>query len=205
MNRRTLLKNLGLIASGALILPSCDFSEDKVPIALNNLKVTVEQEELLALLVDTILPKSEEIPGAKDLGVQNFVWVMVDDCMPKKQQEIFINGLNQFGRYTEKFKETSFAKLKPEEKIPYLTEILEKKPTEAPVKQMKQDADKEELPPESYLGDIQYFLNTSKRYTVQGFLQSQYVMTELMPYALVPGSHSFCETIDPTKRVNIYG
>ena len=70
---------------------------------------------------------------------------------------------------------------------------------------MKQDADKEELPPESYLGDIQYFLNTTKRYTVQGFLQSQYVMTELMPYALVPGSHSFCETIDPTKRVNIYG
>ena len=205
MDRRTLLKNLGLIASGAIILPSCDFSEDKVPIALNNLNVTVEQEELLGLLVDTILPKSEEIPGAKDLEVQNFVWVMVDDCMEKEPQTVFINGLNQFARYTEKFKESSFEKLPIEEKVPYLSELLQKKATQPPVKEMKQEEEKTELPPEAYMTDIQFFIKTAKRYTIQGFLQSKYVMTELMPYALVPGSHSYCETIDPTKRVNIYG
>ncbi|MEM1134999.1 MAG: gluconate 2-dehydrogenase subunit 3 family protein [Bacteroidota bacterium] len=205
MDRRTLLKQLGVMASGAMLLPSCDFTPEKIPIALNNLKVSLEQEALLAELVGAIIPTGE-IPGAKDLEVQNFVWVMADDCMEKEDQNIFINGLNQFMRYVDKFSEISLEEITPEQQVKLLNEIMEIKSANKPVAELSAEDDpKETPPPEAFIGDIQFFINQAKNYTIRGYLQSEYVMRELMPYSLVPGGYNYCETIDPNKKVNIHG
>ncbi|MBX2840856.1 MAG: gluconate 2-dehydrogenase subunit 3 family protein [Flammeovirgaceae bacterium] len=209
MDRRSLLKNLGLITGGAMLLPACDFSEKKVSIALNNLKITPDQETFLKELVDTIIPtdpkeSTENIPGAAALGVHNFVWVFVDDCMKKTDQDVFLNGLTQFELYTEKVKAKSFYKLTQEERIAFLTETLAKEEVK-PEEKAAEGEKPIEHPPEYYMEDIKSFINTTKGITQWGFMQSEYIMTEIMPYPLVPGGSQPCETIDPSKRINIYG
>ena len=205
IDRRTLLKQLGLMASGALILPACDFNPRKVSVALDNLKITVEQEDLLKILVDTIIPKGEFL-GAKELEVDKFVWVMADDCLKKEQQDIFLAGLSRFNAYFESKNEKSFDKVEPNERVSFLTETMQLEAPEPPPLPKKEPKEESKEPPvDNYLKYIQQFVNTVKSFTIQGYLQSEYIMREIMPYALVPGKIEYCQTIDPTKRVNING
>jgi hypothetical protein len=55
--------------------------------------------------------------------------------------------------------------------------------------------------------DIQNFLNTTKRIAISGYMNSEYIMTQQMPYKLVPGAGSYvpCKTIIPTEKINING
>jgi hypothetical protein len=59
--------------------------------------------------------------------------------------------------------------------------------------------------PEFDLSEVQYFVAETKGTTIWGFMQSEHVMTNIMPYSLVPGSSSGCVDVDPSKRVNING
>jgi len=206
-DRRTTLKQLGLIASGVLILPSCDFlNPRKVSVALANLSITVEQEDLVKLLVDTMIPK-DEFKGAKELGVDKFVWIMVDDCLEEKQQDIFLVGLRSFEQYFEKTKLKKFSKVESKERIEFLLNTMELKASEPPPLPIKEPKEPDDIQPpvESYLKYIQQFINMVKYFAIQGYLQSEYIMRKVMPYALVPGKIEYCKIIDPSKRINING
>ncbi len=52
--------------------------------------------------------------------------------------------------------------------------------------------------------DIRLFLELLKSFTVLGFMRSEYMMTEVMPYSLVPGKYPSCRTLDPNGKINIY-
>ena len=53
--------------------------------------------------------------------------------------------------------------------------------------------------------DVKSFFNTTKGLTIFGYMRSEYIMTEVMPYTLIPGSYGPCETIDNAKRINVNG
>jgi len=192
MNRRKALKNLGILTGGMILLPSCDFSEEKVTLILNKLQITAKQEDLVKEIVTTIIPEGE-IPGANALEVHNFVWVMVDDCLPKEKQDSFMNGLKLFDKKAKVISGNSFIKLSENKRITVLKDLL------------KVNLEKDDQGKKSNMEDIQSFLKTTKYYTGWGFLQSKYVMTEIMPYPLVPGTYGTCETIETNKRINING
>ncbi|WP_099368166.1 gluconate 2-dehydrogenase subunit 3 family protein [Sphingobacterium sp. 1.A.4] len=92
MNRRTALKQFFVLAGGIWIASSCDFSAEAPSIALKQIKLTKADEELLAELLETIIPKTDS-PGAKDLKLHLFVMKMVDDCESPENQEAFLKGL----------------------------------------------------------------------------------------------------------------
>ena len=190
MNRRNVIKNLGLFTGGMIFLPSCDFSDEKVSIVLNKFQITLEQEKLVDAIISTLIPEGD-IPGGKSLKVTNFVWIMVDDCMETEKQNSFINGLNLFD-----------AKVKANQNKPF--DALASDNREWILKEMfKLKADPEDKENSNEISDINNFLNTSKYYTIWGYKQSEYMMTEMMPYKLVPGSYGLCETIDKTKKINV--
>jgi len=58
---------------------------------------------------------------------------------------------------------------------------------------------------ESVDQDQDNFIQTSKNFTSLGYMRSEYIMTEVMPYTLVPGTYGPCETVDNSKRINING
>ena len=192
MDRRLAIKNLGMLTGGLLFLPACDFSEEKASIVLNQLQITAKQENLLKELVATFIPEGE-IPGAKSLGVHNFVWIMVDDSMEEEKRNSYINGLKIFDPRVKEISGKSFAELELAERLDVLRDLLQS------------DMEEEENMKKTDVGDIVNFINTSKYYTVWGYLQSEFIMTEIMPYQLVPGSYDSCATIDKNKRINVNG
>lgn len=185
MDRRRALVNLGILSGGLILLPSCEFSKEKASIALNNLKISASQESLLKEIIASIIPKGE-IPGALELNVDEFVWIMVDDCLTRDNQEKFLKGLDSFNDAVTKQSGKSFNKFSEKERVQVLKSMEENNPID-----------------ENDTGDE--FLKILKQLSVFGYMRSEYIMTEVMPYSLVPGKYGTCETIDPNKRINLNG
>ncbi len=177
MQRRTALKNLLLLAGGTALLPSCLQQDKKASIPLDHLKISADQESLLAEIAETIIPKTDT-PGAKELGVHQFVLTMVDDCYPKEKQEKFMKGLDEVNELAQKEFNTSFTKATPQQRQQLLTRI-----------------DKKELQ-----GKVADFYPSMKQLTIQGFMKSKYVMSNLMVYELVPSRFNGSFPVKDIKR-----
>ncbi len=186
MDRRKALKNLGILTGGFVLLPSCDFSEEKVSLALNKLRITESQESLMKELVGSFIPEGD-IPGAATLKVHDFVWVMVDDCMEESSQKSYLLGLNTFDSSIKNIIGKPFSKLKQNDRVNALSDILEK----------ADDA------MESVDKDLVNFIKTTKNFTTLGYMNSEYIMTQVMPYSQIPGTYGPCETVDNSKRINV--
>src|SRR4051794_22340896 len=92
MDRRSAVKNLFIIAGGLALMPSCLREQGGASIVLKNIRVNSDQEDLLADLVEALLPETDS-PGAKSLNLHLFVLKMVDDCHSPEDQQAFIDGL----------------------------------------------------------------------------------------------------------------
>lgn len=182
MDRRSAIKRLSILGGGILLAPSCQFSQERVSVALDNLNITASQEKLLAEITETIIPATE-IPGAKSLGVHHFVLVMIDDCRDENDQKLFLEGLGKIDQLADRFYKTSFTDSSSTQREELLSGVLEEK--EDFKSQLGPDFDR-----------FRQFLHLVKRYTVQGFMESQYVMTEIFPYVMAPGYFNGCVPVE---------
>jgi len=183
MDRRKALKHIGLLSGGMVLLPSCDLSKENVSRVMNKLKVTESQEALLAELVDTIIPESE-IPGAKSLKVADFVWVMVDDCLDERIQESFLSGLDQFKSRFREINGTGFDNASQDDRAMGLKTLLNQPSSTDPD------------------DPVAAMIEIAKSFTILGFNKSEYIMTEVMPYTLIPGKNPECRNLDPNEKIN---
>ena len=101
MNRRIAIRNMALILGSAAVLPSCLSDKGKPVVQLKHLKIDADQEKLVNNLAETILPKTDT-PGEMDLGINLFVFKMIDDCYDKEHQADFIAGLSDFAAEAKK-------------------------------------------------------------------------------------------------------
>ena len=177
MNRRIALKQLGMITAGAMILPSCVKEVRKVSIALKNIVITGDQEALLADVVGTIIPTTD-LPGASDLKVHEFVLRMVDDCHDAESRQQFVTGLSQLDEVTKKRFDKSFSECSVEERLALFGELEEKKEVEK-----MSDGKENQLPA---------FYSIAKRHTIRGYLSSEYIMTNVLVYNMIPGRYNGC-------------
>lgn len=166
INRRTALRRLLYIAGGTLLLPACYRQSGKETIALTHLVIDEEQENLLAELVETIIPASDT-PGGKELLLHFFVLKMVDDCHKPEDQADFMAGLASFSACSRESTGQDFMKLTVDQRIAFLEAMGEI--TDEQVKR---------------------FYAIAKRRTIQGYMNSKYVMTDLKKYELVPGRYN---------------
>ena len=176
-NRRIWIKQVLIAGGGVLILPACMSDEGASSVALLNIRITGKQELLLAELAETIIPATDTL-GAKALNLHHFVLKMFDDCYDKPEQIKIGNGLKQFNSYAQKYTGSAFDKLKVEKQLALLRELS------------KDDTAAE---------DLQVFLKETRRWIIKGFETSEYVMTKLIPYEMVPGRFHGCFPI--TKAI----
>ena len=179
MNRRIALQQLGFISVSALLLPSCVTQERKVSIALKNITITGDQEVLLSEIAEAIIPATDA-PGAKEMNLQSFVLRMVDDCQDSETQKEFERGLGEFEKAVDKKYSRSFAECTPSERKAFLLE------TEELAKQARKNDTKTPLTT---------LYSLTKRYTVQGFVSSEYIMTNKLVYNMTPGKFVGCVPI----------
>lgn len=167
MERRTVLKSLLFNGVGAALFSSC-FSKSAGPsIALDNPEITHPAENLLPEIVETFIPATDT-PGAKDLNICQYVLMMVDECLEKPDREIFVKGLDQFDPFTKRCFGKSFLEATSTEREQILRNIQQNFPNEAGPGHQQ----------------VKAFLSVTKRLTIQGYVSSQYFMTEIVPYQL---------------------
>lgn len=184
MNRRIALRHLALISGGLVMIPSCDFSSDDILAAYQNLKVTTSQKKLLGEISNTIIPAGE-IKGALDMEVPDFILVMVNDCMTSENQTKFTTGLAAFPDYVKSTTGKNYEGLSTKEREALIINgsKLEGEETKS----------------------LTYFLNTTKRFTIQGYMASEYIQSEIMPYSLIPGEYNGAVLITDLQKPRING
>lgn len=177
MNRRLALKQLGVITAGVALLPGCVKEAPKAAsIALKHLNISGTQESVVAELAETLIP-STDLPGAKAMNLQQFVLRMVDDCQPSESQQEFVKGLQEFQTAVDKKFGKSFDALSSDEKKAFLIEV---------------DAAAQAEREKDNMSAVSKFYSLTRRYTVQGFTTSEYVLTEVLPYNMLPGKFLGC-------------
>lgn len=165
MKRRLAIKQILIMAGGIALLPSCLKDSGKSSIALHSIDVSLDQEHLLADISETIIPETKT-PGAKSLNLHLFTLKMLDDCYEKEDQELFFKGLNALQDRSEAQFSKSFQKLTEPEREQLLLAV-EKDQNASP--------------------EIKKFYDILKSKTIEGYLSSKYVMTNLVVWELVPG------------------
>jgi hypothetical protein len=168
MQRRTALKSVALSIGSVIILPSWANAWTTKSLQNQHFNLSFSQETLLAEIVETIIPKTDT-PGAKDLGINKFVEKMIADCYDKKAQEIFAKGLVSIENIAKKEYSKSFVECDGKQKLSILNSMLSSSNNE----------DKD-------------FVKLVKNITIQGYLNSEYVMTNLRIFEFVPGRYHGC-------------
>lgn len=182
MDRRTAIINLAMATGSITLLGRCNFGKERVAMALDHFSVTSRQQELMKGLVNAIIPEGE-FKGASSLAVDHFVWVMADDCLTEDLRERFSRGLEEFEAAAGK---ENFLQASPAIQVELLTSW----------------SGSESDQPDR---DIHFFILTVKQLVIRGYMQSEYIMTEVMPYQLVPRSFSGCAPVNEYKRINVNG
>lgn len=182
MNRRLLLKQLAVATAAAWILPSCVSDPKKVSIALNHLNINGDDESMLAAIADTLIPATDT-PGAKDVNAHLFTIVMMDDCQTKTEQDKYVKGLQAFDDTCKGVAGKTFMNASAGER----TDILK-----------KIEASRDSLPEE-----VWGFYQTTRRYIIEGYTASQYFLTDVKPYQLIPGPNfKGCAPVQEEKAVS---
>ncbi|MDR6561303.1 MULTISPECIES: gluconate 2-dehydrogenase subunit 3 family protein [unclassified Arcicella] len=171
MQRRSAIKNLALTIGGTIVLPAWANAWSKESLQNNTFKISYSQEALLAEIVETIIPKTDT-PGAKELGADKFILKMVADCYDKKSQDIFAKGLVSVDELSKKEYAKTFVESDSKQKL----DILKKMST-------------------SQNSDDKGFIQLVKGLTIDGYLVSEYVMTNLRIFEMVPGRYHGCVPI----------
>jgi len=170
VNRRTVLKQFVMLSAGAALIPSCMQNKSKASIILKNLQIDNDQERLMAELTETIIPASDT-PGAKDISAHLFALKMVDDCFSKEDQVRFTSGLALFDKTVKDRQGRSFIECSPGQRSAALTQLESEKDSKDP---------------------RHFFYATTKDLTIQAYTTSQFYLTKVVVYELVPARYHGC-------------
>lgn len=128
----------------------------------------VTDENLLAEIVETFIPETDT-PGAKSLKVHQFIMRMVNDCYGEAAQDSLKQGLAATEQLTKQTFQKSFTECDARQR----TEILLK---------MKDSSDPA----------AKKFAEMVKSLTIRGYMNSQYVMMNILKYNMAPGFYNGC-------------
>lgn len=164
------MKNIVFVSAGMALVPSCMSDRSKSSLLLKKIKISPEDEALMAEFCETILPKTST-PGAKDLSVHLYVLMMVDDCRKKEDQDKFIKGLEAFKKLSQQTIDKDFVKATPAERKILMDAILGK-------------IDEE--------NELNAFFKMTKGLTIQAYTSSEFFLTKVQVYELVPSRYHGC-------------
>ena len=169
-NRRIAIQQLLLIWAGVALLPSCLHNEQKVSIPLKLIHIDPDDENMMAELAETILPKTDT-PGARDLSAHLFALKMVDDCFTKANQEKYIQGMKEFESFVMKKTGKPFAENSANEKKAIVAELDLQKPADT---------------------GMLFFYQSTKKLTVEAYNTCEYYLTKIRGYKMLPGKFQGC-------------
>jgi hypothetical protein len=216
MNRRELLQRVATLMGGAVSAPAvlavlngCSRRPaTSAPIVLDD-----AQRAIIAELAEIIIPRTDT-PGAKDVGVPQFIEAMLRDALSTEDQQSFVSGLEDFDAAAQRAQGKPFLQLSPERRATFAQSVhdsavaavqerrqrrrgwqkLEQQGT-VPVGQLR--SIKKQLTTllssrESAKQSVRPFILTMKELTLLGFFTSAVGSTQILQYLPVPGRLQAC-------------
>ncbi|MGI8402283.1 MAG: gluconate 2-dehydrogenase subunit 3 family protein [Gemmatimonadaceae bacterium] len=177
MNRREALKTTTLLVGGVWVtstglLGAC--APDSRQTASSRV-LNPDDESLMEMMADTILPTTASSPGAKAAGVGPVINLLLTDCHKTDEQQRLVEGLKDFRRKCEDRCGGSFASLPQAKREEFLREI-------------DAEAKKE--------GDKHYFV-LARRLALDSYFTSRVGLTKALRYVLTPGRWVGCMPLQP--------
>lgn len=167
MERRVALKGMAAAMGAIVSLPA--WASGWNDASLGKVKFSgVGQAEILKGAVEAIIPATDT-PGAGELGVAIFVQRMVTDCYDKKTQDAFDKGLAGLDAQSTKSFGKSFIEASKTQQLQLLQELEKSNDSET----------------KSFFGLL-------KNLTIQGYMSSEYVMTNLTHFEFIPARYHGC-------------
>ncbi len=163
MNRR---QAIGLGAAAAVAIPAGLVWWNKSKIGDSTL-FNENRQAILSAAVDAIIPETRT-PGAKSLGVDQYIAKIVQDCLEPEKQSLFSNSLTELDKAAKKQFSKAFKLLSPGERI----EVLKSYPEE------------------------DGFIKLLKGLTVRGYNTSEYVMSNIQQFEFIPGRYIGCVNLE---------
>lgn len=170
LSRRSVLKQLAFVSVGMAIIPACLEDKSKASLLLKNISVSAADEAMLAELCEIIIPKTNT-PGAKDISAHLFVLTMVDDCATKEDQQVFLKGMEEFNKLCQTVAGKTLVACDANDKKKITDELLVKMDEDSPLK---------------------HFMGMVKGRTIQAYASSEFFLTKVQVYELVPGRYHGC-------------
>lgn len=172
MERRKALKFTATLLGGGVLGAHGFLSGCSVPKERSNL-LTNEDISLLDEISETILPNSEQSPGAKAAQIGEFMKSMVNDCYSVEESAIFIKGLNTIDKAANTAYGKIFLNLSAVQRIELLSIF-----------------DQEAV--QSKLTDTPHFFSMMKELTILGYFTSEPGATKALRYNPIPGRFEGC-------------
>lgn len=177
IDRRSAIKQLLFVSAGLAILPSCLQNTTRSSMNIKNFTIDGDQEQILAELTDAIIPPTST-PGAKSLGAPLFTVVMLDDCYTQDEQQRWVKGIDAFEKACKKMNGQGFVKCDTAQKNAFVKSLEERKEDD----------------------NLNYFYRTTKRETIHSYTTSQFFLTKVEVYELVPGRYKGSVPYTPPAR-----
>jgi Gluconate 2-dehydrogenase subunit 3 len=171
MQRRSAVKNIALTIGASIVLPSWANAWNKDSFQKNQFHISGSQENLLAEIVETMIPKTNT-PGAKELNIQQFIPKMIADCYDKKAQEVYAKGFDLVDYNAKILYSKSFIDCEVKQRLEVLNKMSK-----------------------SENADEKSFIQLVKGLTIRGYLSSEYVMTNLRIYEYAPARYHGCVSV----------
>lgn len=195
MDRRDLLKTLGLsagyiIAGSTLtqLLVSCEAKHNITwkPLFLNDMQAYVVEQ-----IANIILPKSNT-PSALEVKTPQFLDLVLNDMVSKKEQAIFIEGARVFNSKFEDLFNKSVLKGTQKDFLEIIATYLNlNKKDEAKVIKLVKSKDVEVTTSERYF--LYKYLIFVRHYTLFAYYTSEAVEDELLKFDPYTGKYIACK------------
>ncbi len=178
MNRRKVL-GLIFVAGGTTVMGIGGFKLfqlNKTP----DLSYLDHKRDLLAALAETIIPATNT-PGAREAGVGDFIYLMINDCTDKKTQNKFLDGIKELEDYCSIHFNKSYPNCAEADQILVMKHFQQKG-----------------KPMGGIFGKAQHkllgksFFTSLKENTAKGYCTSELGATKGLVYVANPGSFKGC-------------
>lgn len=195
MNRRDVLKGLGLSLGYAVATPgimsmlqSCKTEASLwVPKLLS-----IDEGIVITNLVDLILPKTDNTPGALDVNVPEFLDLYAFKTYDEKQKKSFKKGINGIMKALNINTENKPSSLKTEDYNALLAKYLKASKEQQDTYSQEKDEENEEVILYNALVNLR---NSS----VWAYKTSEQIGEHVLAYDPIPGAQIGCGSIEETS------
>ncbi len=202
MDRRELIKHIALMTGYALsapaaaaILQGCQVSDSSVVAKdWQPAFLTEAQANTVATIAETILPRTEDAPGAQDVGVHRFIDLILQDYVTELEQQQFRKGFEAFDTDCRQRLGKPFVQLSAEAQLDYLYQVNEAALTKWKAKKATGKED-----PEFF----SFFLEL-KSLTIAGYFTSKAVGVEVLAYDPIPGESRQCAPLEEVSGGRVW-